>query len=66
MHELIDQVEAELSCAQCGRVEKKPVSWLLENKSHICPMCAEETDLTTPEWKAKIQTYVDACSSFGD
>lgn len=66
MHELMDQVQAELPCPQCGRTEKKPVSWLLENKSHICPMCAEEIDLTTPEWKARIQTYVDACSGFGD
>lgn len=64
MDKLMDQVEAELVCAQCGRTEKHPVSWFLANSSATCPMCGEETDLTSPEWKRKIQVYVDACKEF--
>jgi len=60
----MDQVEAELVCGQCGRAEKHPVSWFLANDSVTCPMCGGETDLKSPEWRQKIQIYVDACNDF--
>ncbi len=64
MEKLIDTVEAEITCSQCGRKEKHAVSWYLENTSSTCPMCGETQDLTAPEWKAKIQAYIDACQGF--
>ena len=64
MDKLLDTVEAELACDQCGRVEKHPVSWLIQNTTFICPMCGAEHDLTSPEWQSKIQTYIEACTSF--
>jgi hypothetical protein len=27
-------------------------------------MCGDEQDLTSPEWQAKIQGYIEACSDF--
>lgn len=64
MEKLIDKVEAEINCPQCGRTEKHALSWYLENTSSTCAMCGETLDLTTPEWKAKIQAYIDACDGF--
>jgi len=64
MGTLMDQVEAEIVCRQCGHKVKKSVSWLTENDRHACPMCGRDEDLTSDEWKAKIRSYVDACSDF--
>ncbi len=64
MDKLLDTVEAELACGQCGRTEKHPVSWLIQNTALVCPMCGDEQDLTSPEWRAKLQVYIDACTGF--
>ncbi len=64
MDKLMDQVEAEIACRQCGHMVKKPVSWLIGNDAHTCPMCGQDEDLTTAEWQGRIQSYVDACSDF--
>ncbi len=53
MSDLTDQVEAAITCAQCGHAVKKPVSWLKDNAEYVCPMCGDAQDLTSPEWKAK-------------
>lgn len=66
MNDLTDQVEATIACGQCGHAVKKPVSWLTGNAEYVCPMCGETEDLSTPEWKTKIQTYIDACTDFDD
>ena len=60
----MDQVEAEIACGQCGHEVKKPVSWLVANDKFDCPMCGQEEDLSTPEWKDRIQGYIDACTDF--
>ena len=64
MDKLMDQVEAEIACGQCGHKVKKPVSWLVDNAEYVCSMCGQSEDLSTPEWKARIQSYIDACSDF--
>ncbi len=64
MDKLMDKVEAEIACQQCGHKVKKPVSWLIDNDSHACPMCGQGEDLTSTEWRARIQSYIDACSDF--
>lgn len=64
MDTLLNQVEAEIACRQCSHTVKKPVSWLIENYEYACPMCGEIEDLSTQEWKAKVQTYIDACTEF--
>jgi len=64
MGKLMDQVEAEITCRQCGHKVKKSVSWLVGNDRFACPMCGQEEDLTSTEWRDTIQSYVDACSDF--
>lgn len=64
MDKLMDQVEVDIACGQCGRKQKHPVSWLIENTEFVCPMCGAEQDFTSPEWQAKIKGYIEACSDF--
>lgn len=64
MSKLMEQVEAEIACGQCGNKVKKPVAWLVENSEISCAMCGEVEDLSSPEWQQKIQAYIDACSDF--
>lgn len=63
---LLETVKAKVSCSQCGSESEHPVSWLKNHDAYECPTCGEKTDLTTPEWKAKIQGYLDACTAFDD
>jgi transcription elongation factor Elf1 len=64
MNKLMEQVEAEITCGQCGHKVKKPVAWLVENSEFACAMCGEVEDLSSPEWQQKIRAYIDACSEF--
>lgn len=61
---LLETVEAEVACIQCGYQSKRTIAWLKANDRCECPVCGEATDLRTEEWTAKIQGYIDACSDF--
>ena len=64
MDTLLHQLEADIACRQCGHQVKKPVAWLVENYEYICAMCGETEDLTTAQWKTKVQSYIDVCTEF--
>jgi hypothetical protein len=61
---LLETVEAEVECGQCGGKSKRTIAWLKANGMYECPVCGEATDLRTEEWTARIQDYIDACSNF--
>lgn len=62
---LLETVKAKVACRQCGGESEKTVGWLKNHDSYDCPVCGDSMDLTTPEWKAKVQDYIDACTGFG-
>lgn len=61
---LLETVEAEVVCGQCGNKTKRTIAWLKTNDTYDCPVCGAATDLRTEEWTAKIQGYIDACNDF--
>ncbi len=61
---LLETVKAKVTCSQCGGEADHTVAWLKSNQSYECPVCGECTDLTTAEWKDRIQTYIEACAGF--
>lgn len=62
---LLETVKAKVVCSQCGGELERTVGWLKSHDSFDCPVCGEITDLTTAEWKARVQGYIDACTGFG-
>ena len=61
---LLDTVKAKVACGHCGAESERTVGWLKANAASDCAACGAATDLTTPEWKARIQAYIDACTGF--
>lgn len=61
---LLETVKAKIVCSQCGGESDQTVGWLKSHDLFDCPTCGETADLTTPEWKAKVQSYIDACTGF--
>ena len=61
---LLETVEAEIVCGQCGNKVKRSIAWLKMNGMFECPVCGDETDLRTVEWTDRIQAYIDACTTF--
>ena len=63
---LLETVEAEIVCTQCGNKVKRTIAWLKTNGMYECPVCGDETDLRSEEWTARIQAYIDACTGFDE
>lgn len=63
---LLETVEAEIVCGQCGNKVKRTIAWLKTNGMYECPVCGDETDLRTEEWTERIQGYIDACRGFDE
>lgn len=61
---LLETVEADVVCGQCGNKVKRTIAWLKTNGIYACPVCGVETDLRTEEWTERIQGYIDACTGF--
>jgi len=63
---LLETVRAKVICNQCGGESDQSVAWLKNHDSYDCPICGDSTDLTTQEWKARVQAYIDACTAFDE
>jgi predicted RNA-binding Zn-ribbon protein involved in translation (DUF1610 family) len=61
---LLETVEAQIECSQCGNKVKRTIAWLKTNGMYECPVCGDETDLRSEEWTNRIQAYIDACTTF--
>jgi transcription elongation factor Elf1 len=66
MDSLLETVEADVVCGQCGNKVKRTIAWLKTNGMFDCAVCGAQTDLRTQEWTDRIQGYIDACTGFDD
>ena len=54
MADVIDSIETELSCKNCGYESKKSFGWLQNNSDFTCPSCGTLNTIDTEEFRRKI------------
>lgn len=53
MADVLDGIEIELPCENCGRVTKKTIGWIKRNTEHICA-CGTLVCLDTDQFRREI------------